>query len=232
MKQRSRRLLPDDASALTRGGLALDLAPERPQAILPAMNSSARSMWVLGCAFAILACGGPPAPGPQPVLQSGTPGNCKHGRAFVILRHAEKASADKDPSLSDRGRARARAVATMFAHAGVTRLVASSFKRTQETLAPLAEQLSLPVEVRPADKVAELAAELRSSPDGAVVVVASHSNVVPRLTRELGGGVKLRGVEGDALSDDDYARVYVITASCLDGREAAPYVMELSSGDS
>jgi broad specificity phosphatase PhoE len=118
----------------------------------------------------------------------------------------------------------------MLANAGVTRLVASQYRRTHETLAPLAERLSLPIDVKRADATSELVAELRSAPPGAVVVVATHSDVLPRIVREL-GGPKLKGVEGDALADDDFARVVVLTFACTPTRESpSPFTMELSSG--
>ncbi|HVM69123.1 MAG TPA: histidine phosphatase family protein [Gaiellaceae bacterium] len=144
-----------------------------------------------------------------------------------MVRHAEKASAEKDTPLSERGHARAKVLASMLEGAGVTRLVATQYRRTQETLAPLAARLSLPVDVSPADKTRDLVAELRAAPDGAFVVVATHSNVVPFVVEEL-AGAKLRGVEGDALAEDDYARVVVIAEPC---GARAPYVLELRSGD-
>jgi broad specificity phosphatase PhoE len=144
----------------------------------------------------------------------------------IVVRHAEKASAaDKDPPLSERGQARARMLASMLASARVTRLVATKYQRTQQTLAPLASRLSLPVEVRAADDPAALVSELRGGADGSVTVVASHSNVVPRLVRDL-GGAKLRGVEGDQLPEDDYSRVVVVAMPCA---PAPPIVLELSS---
>jgi broad specificity phosphatase PhoE len=112
----------------------------------------------------------------------------------------------------------------MLAYVGVTRLVATQYARTQHTLEPLAQRLKLKVEVRNADKTTDLVKELEDMPDGAVVVIASHSNVIPRLVREL-AGAPLSGVEGDSLSDDDYRRVVVITEPC----GGKPFVMELSS---
>jgi broad specificity phosphatase PhoE len=148
------------------------------------------------------------------------------------VRHAEKASADKDTPLSERGRARARTLASMLANSGVTRLYATQYKRTQETLAPLSERIGVSIEVRPADKTADLLAELGKAPDGSVVVVATHSNVLPSIVRELGRGAKLRGVEGDSLADDDYSRVVVITSRCsAQGETPTPFVLELSSGE-
>ena len=153
---------------------------------------------------------------------------CTQGRSFVVVRHAEKASTDKDPSLSDRGRARASVLATMLGRAGVTRLIATEYKRTRETLAPLAEKLSLTVEVKPANETRDLISELRSSADGTIAVVATHSNVLPLLVTEL-SGARLRGVEDNALAESDFSRVVVITEPC---GATKPSVMELCSDGS
>lgn len=167
-----------------------------------------------------------PVAAPAPPAAASTPPVCRQGRTFIVVRHAEKASAtEKDPSLSDRGRARAEVLASMLAPARVTRLVATPYKRTQETLAPLAGKLGLPVEVRPADKTADLLSELRGAADGAVIVVASHSNVVPMIVREL-GQAELSGVAGDMLPEDEFGRVVLIDTPCGATR---PSVVELSS---
>jgi broad specificity phosphatase PhoE len=189
---------------------------------------------VIAASFVVMASVAGCAPSP-PTAPPASGGACARGRTFIVVRHAEKApppeAAPDDPPLSERGRARAQAVATMFEHAGITRLVASRYRRTQETLAPLAERLHLPVDVQeqskqPPPPLDELVRGLRASPDGAVVMVASHSNVLPRLVRELSGGAALRDVRGDSLADDDYSRAYVITEPCA----GAPQVLELSSG--
>lgn len=165
---------------------------------------------------------------PTPSAPAAAPSACRHGKVFVLVRHAEKASnTEKDPSLSERGKERAAALASMFASAGVTRLVATPYKRTQETLAPLASRIGRTVEVRPADRTADLVSELRGAPDGAVVVVATHSNVLPDLARQL-GTVELSGVVDGALPEDDFSRVVAITQGCGATR---PVVLELRSGD-
>jgi phosphohistidine phosphatase SixA len=184
---------------------------------MPALGRIAR-VFALFALFLAVGCGAPPPQEP--------PGrSCSSGKAVIVVRHAEKASTEKDAPLSERGQARARTLASMLGNARVTRLVATQYQRTQQTLAPLAARLALPVELRSADDPGALVSELRAGPDGSVTVVASHSNVVPRLVRDL-GGAKLRGVAGDSLPDDDYARVFVITMPCP---PAPPVVLELSS---
>ncbi|MFY0534577.1 histidine phosphatase family protein [Nannocystis pusilla] len=67
------------------------------------------------------------------------------------MRHGEKAADDpSDPSLSPAGEARAKALAELLGHAGVTHLFASEYRRTQATLRPLADAAGLQITVLPA----------------------------------------------------------------------------------
>src|SRR5687767_8092456 len=60
----------------------------------------------------------------------------------ILVRHAEKEVVppeNKDPNLSMAGQTRAQELARMFGGAGVTSIYATQFKRTQQTVKPLAE---------------------------------------------------------------------------------------------
>jgi phosphohistidine phosphatase SixA len=133
----------------------------------------------------------------------------------ILLRHAEKdPSGDaKDPGLGEAGRKRAAALAGLLAHAGVTRLYASEFKRAQETLAPLAERSGLKVEIVPAGDPARLIAALSSGSPGSVSVVAGHSNTIPALLEKLGGqaGDLLSTPQGPQLRETEFDRMFVLT---------------------
>lgn len=136
---------------------------------------------------------------------------CVRGRTVVLVRHAEKAAeGGKDPSLSDRGKARAKTLASMLATSGVTKILATPYKRTQETVTPLSEKVSVPVESMPPEKMKDA---IKAAPDGAVIVIATHSNLIPPLVKEL-ADVKLRGVDGDVLPEDDFGRVIVVAQPC------------------
>jgi len=130
----------------------------------------------------------------------------------ILLRHAEKDTAGdpKDPGLTAAGEERARALARLLGHAGVTRLVASEFRRTQATLAPLAAAAKLSVETHPAMDLDGLAAELLRAPAGSLTVVAGHSNTLPALAEKL--GTPLAGfAAGENLADSEYDRLFVLT---------------------
>ena len=102
----------------------------------------------------------------------------------------------------------------LLARSNATRLVSTEFKRTHQTLEPLAERLGKPIEVRAAAKTDDLIRELRDAPPGSTTVVATHANVLPMMVREL-GGVTLSGLAKDGtLDDDDYSRVVVLSIGC------------------
>jgi phosphohistidine phosphatase SixA len=133
----------------------------------------------------------------------------------ILLRHAEKATGGdpKDPSLSEAGVKRAKALAALLARSRATHLFATEFKRTQETLAPLAEATKVALTVVPGGKTAELAAKILDLPPGSVAVVSGHSNTIPALATLLGGA--LTGTEpspqGPMLPDAEYGRIFVVT---------------------
>ncbi|MEM7516154.1 MAG: histidine phosphatase family protein, partial [Planctomycetota bacterium] len=108
---------------------------------------------------------------------------------------------------------RAAALRDLVAHAGVTHLFSSDYKRTKNTLAPLAESTGLEIEIRQPHAFAEVAAELWALPPGSVAVVSGHSNTTPGLVRALGGVPT--GLESDApdakLGEKDYDRLYLVT---------------------
>jgi phosphohistidine phosphatase SixA len=157
----------------------------------------------------------------------------------VLVRHAEKdpAGDPKDPGLSESGRRRAEALAKLLSRSSVTHLYASSFRRTKETLAPIAAARSLPVEVVAAGQPADLVPRLRALPEGSVAVVAGHSNTLPAIVAALGGTIA--NLKGDAknpmLGDDEYGRLFVVAfpRAPAEGLSTAPQaaVLELAYGE-
>jgi hypothetical protein len=66
---------------------------------------------------------------------------------IILVRHAEKKiePENKDPDLSPAGLARAQELVRIFSNTGITAIYATQFKRTQQTVKPLADKLGLPV---------------------------------------------------------------------------------------
>ena len=122
-----------------------------------------------------------------------------------VVRHAEKGPETADPSLTETGQRRAAALTKTLTDARVTALFASEFKRTQETLLPLARATGLTTVVVPAGKMDDLIAQLRALPPGSRAVVASHSNLVHLIVE------RLSGQKVPLLTDLDYDRLVVVT---------------------
>lgn len=139
-----------------------------------------------------------------------TPAVSQSAPAMVILvRHAEKATVGgNDPSLSELGQARAKALAAALGDAGVSAVITTTFKRTVETGEALANARNLKVEKvaitgTTAAHVDAIAAAVKKHP-GEVVLVVGHSNTIPAIVTAL-GGPKLPD-----LCDANYATMFVV----------------------
>lgn len=107
-----------------------------------------------------------------------------------LVRHAEKSPAGppddpKNPHLNSDGVKRAGDLVRLLGEAGVTGVFSTDYRRTIETVDPLAKHLSLEVETYDPDDLAGFAKMLKSSPGRHVV--SGHSNTTPALVELLGG---------------------------------------------
>ena len=161
-----------------------------------------------GCAA---AQGGAPAPEPTVV---------------ILVRHAEKASETADdPPLSERGLARAAALAEALRDAGLTGLIVSERLRTHQTAAPAAAGRRLAVDtvaIRGGTRahVEAVAARIRGRHAGGTVLVVGHSNTIPAIITALGAGPL------PDICDAAYANLYVMI---LDG-DGPPRLLRTAFG--
>ena len=116
-----------------------------------------------------------------------------------LVRHAERADEPRqDPSLNEKGNARAQELARVLANANIKAIISSQYLRTKQTAEPLAKKLSLPVtsitlNVTPSNprvvtdqSTAEVTNKILSHP-GESVLVIGHTNSVPDVIKMLGG---------------------------------------------
>jgi phosphohistidine phosphatase SixA len=106
-----------------------------------------------------------------------------------LLRHAEKVDDSDESGLTERGEARARALADLLASEPVVAVIASQFRRTQLTVLPLASRLGESVgqlEVIDAHDYDAVVSRLRELRPGQAAVVCGHSNTVPVIAELLG----------------------------------------------
>jgi broad specificity phosphatase PhoE len=127
---------------------------------------------------------------------------------LILVRHAEKKIVppeNKDPDISPAGVARAEELARMFGGSGVTAIYATQFKRTQQTVKPLADRLGLTVNQVEAAKTAELVKQLRARKSGEVIFIAGHNNSVPEIIAALGGP------QMPIIPETEFDNLYILT---------------------
>jgi broad specificity phosphatase PhoE len=127
----------------------------------------------------------------------------------IVMRHAEKAATPaEDPSLSPAGEARAEALAHFFGQAPagmrIEGIIVSQFRRTQETVRPLANRLGVPVIVVPAADIKRTVKRALDEHRGGRVLIVGHSDTVPRIVEMLSG------TEIPAMGESEYGVVYVV----------------------
>lgn len=105
---------------------------------------------------------------------------------FIVVRHAEKVDASRDPDLSPAGLVRAQALAKWLEGRDLVAIYATEFKRTGQTVAPTASAHALPVTAyASAQPAAEFAAALKTAHPRGIVLIAGHSNTVPGIVAAL-----------------------------------------------
>jgi phosphohistidine phosphatase SixA len=133
-------------------------------------------------------------------------------RTIFLVRHADKVSDETDALLSDAGHRRAECLASTLADAHIQEIFTSDLQRTQQTAAPLAEQLHLKLVAIPLSKVDDLIAAIRSS-KAANVLVVWHDATLPKILSALGAP------EIPPIAHTEYDRFFILT---LDGNEKHP----------
>ncbi len=133
----------------------------------------------------------------------------------ILVRHAERAGepSERDPELSEAGKARAQTLAHVLGEINVTTIYATPFLRTQHTAQPLADLLGIEVTTAPGSRshVQELAETLKNDHQGEVVVVVGHSNTIPPIVNALGAG------PFENLTEQEYDDLFVVILTA-DGR--------------
>lgn len=107
---------------------------------------------------------------------------------FILVRHAEKADdGTRNPSLNEMGQERAANLAEILSKQEIAALYSTPYKRTQETLQPLADNMKLEVQDYDPYSKGEWLAELYKMHEGKTVVISGHSNTIPSLANALLG---------------------------------------------
>lgn len=128
---------------------------------------------------------------------------------FILVRHSEKADdGTRNPPLNEDGKVRSANLAEMLSNQEIDALYSTPFKRTQETLQPLADMKDLEVMSYDPYAKGEWLATLIEKHAGETVVVSGHSNTIPILANALLGSDTL-----SQFDESDYTNFIIIVAS-------------------
>jgi broad specificity phosphatase PhoE len=125
----------------------------------------------------------------------------------ILVRHAEKIidPNSSDPDLSPAGQKRAQELARMFGDAGINAIYATQYKRTQQTVKPLADKLGLPITQVNSKSTPELLSQIRAQHRGETIFIAGHNNSVPEIIAALGGPTY------PTIPETEYDNLYLVT---------------------
>lgn len=133
---------------------------------------------------------------------------------YYVMRHLHTPEGQRDPDLTEEGQAAAQRLATMLDNEQPAAIYVSSFKRTRQTAAALAQRLGVtPIVYDPAETPA-LVARARQGPWPMLIV--GHSNTVPDIVEQLGG------TRPGPLSHPDFGDVWRVDARGVTVRLRVP----------
>jgi broad specificity phosphatase PhoE len=126
---------------------------------------------------------------------------------IILVRHAEKniEPNNPDPDLSPQGFERAQEIARVFGETGINALYATQFKRTQQTVKPLADRVGVQAKLLQANQTDELVNQLRTTNRGQTVFIAGHNNTVPAIVSTLSGETY------PTIPESEYDNLYIVT---------------------
>lgn len=105
---------------------------------------------------------------------------------YYLVRHAEKIDNSSDPDLSLAGKNRADALRDSLVDNNIYQIYATQYKRTQQTVKPLADALGKETIIYDAGSTTEMVTTLKGL-NKRNIVVAGHSNTIPEMVLMLTG---------------------------------------------
>ena len=130
---------------------------------------------------------------------------------IIFVRHAEKVAVqDDDPSLSVAGKRRVAELTRQLVDAdvvaGIDAIYATPFKRSQETVQPIADALSLPIRAYDAEDTNHVLKKILRKHKGKIILVVGHSNTLPTLIANLGASKKV-----PRIAEGEYDNIYIVS---------------------
>jgi broad specificity phosphatase PhoE len=126
---------------------------------------------------------------------------------IILVRHAEKKIEpnNPDPDLMQEGETRAQEIARVFGEAGVNAIYATQYKRTQQTVKPLADRVRVTPTILDSKQTDHLIEQLQTTHRGQTVFIAGHNNTVPAIVSALSGDTY--GV----IPESEYDNLFIVT---------------------
>ena len=130
---------------------------------------------------------------------------------MIFVRHAEQTSFDaEDPGLSEAGRIRVAELTRQLVDAdvvaGIDAIYSTPFRRSQETVAPLADALNLPINMYDPEDTEPILETILKKHKGKIILVVGHSNTVPVLIANLGASKKV-----PPIARNEFDNIYIIS---------------------
>ena len=124
---------------------------------------------------------------------------------IILFRHAEKMNTSRDPDLSPVGIERSNTLFHMLKDLEITAIYSTSYKRTMQTIQPLADSLELTVNPYDPRDLTGFAEMLKKTTG--VILVSGHSNTTPTLSSLI------LGYEVAKINEDEYDNLFIITSA-------------------
>ena len=130
----------------------------------------------------------------------------------IFVKHADTDGvlAGTDPPLNGLGRQRAELLADVLQDidvvAGVDAIYTSESRRTQQTAAPLASRLDVPVDIADPQDVVSFMAQVLHDHKGKIVLVVTDADEIAPLVAELHGSKRV-----PPIATDEYDNIYIVS---------------------
>lgn len=129
----------------------------------------------------------------------------------IFVRHAEKAALPADdPGLSEAGQSRAAELARQLVDAdviaGIDAVYSTSYRRTEETVTPVAAALDLPINSYDAGNTETIMDQIVRDHKGQIILVVGHSNTVPALIANMGASKNVPDI-----AENEYDNLYIVS---------------------
>jgi len=125
--------------------------------------------------------------------------------AIFLIRHAEQVHDVENPPLTQEGLERAKAWASIFRDSDIKMIYTSKKVRTKQTGEAIAKELNIPLETMSRRDVTGLVNHVRKLNADDVVLIVSHSKIIPKLVEAFAPFA-----EHPTIKPDDYDNLFVI----------------------